>query len=142
MKLIPLPLASLMLLCVAASSPASAEITFEDCRISAGQGAPGIKARCGTLERHEDPSDPASPLLALSVAVVPALSLEPEPPCPALMRQSSSVISALAGDEAATQRSMRLASGSGISFTPPITMTSNLVFMALVNICAMRGRPF
>ncbi len=79
MKLILLPLATAVLFCAAASSPARAEIALEECRISAGQGARSIKARCGTLERHEDPSDPASPLLALSVAVVPALSLEPEP---------------------------------------------------------------
>jgi pimeloyl-ACP methyl ester carboxylesterase len=68
-----------VLCCAAASSPARAEIALEECRISAGQGARSIKARCGILERHEDPSDPTSPLLALSVAVVPALSLEPEP---------------------------------------------------------------
>lgn len=79
MKLILLPLATLLLFGAAASPPAGAELLLEECRISAGQGTPGIKARCGTLERHEDPSDPASPLLALSVAVVPALSLEPEP---------------------------------------------------------------
>ncbi len=79
MKLILLPLATAVLLCAAASSPARAEIALEECRISAGQGARSIKARCGILERHEDPSDPTSPLLALSIAVVPALSLEPEP---------------------------------------------------------------
>ena len=79
MKLI-LPLsAALLLFFAAALSVARAELLLEECRISAGPGFPGIKARCGTLERHEDPSDPASPLLALRVAVVPALSLEPEP---------------------------------------------------------------
>ncbi len=54
-------------------------LALEDCRIRAGRGFPGIKARCGTLERHEDPADPASPVLELFVAVVPALTLEPEP---------------------------------------------------------------
>ena len=54
-------------------------LVLEDCRIRAGRGFPGIKARCGTLERHEDPADPASPVLELFVAVVPALTLEPEP---------------------------------------------------------------
>lgn len=54
-------------------------LELEDCRIRAGRGFPGIKARCGTLERHEDPSNPDSPILELSVAVVPALTLEPEP---------------------------------------------------------------
>ena len=53
-------------------------LDLEDCRISAGPGFPGIKARCGTLVRPLDPSDPASLPLELSVAVVPALSLEPE----------------------------------------------------------------
>jgi pimeloyl-ACP methyl ester carboxylesterase len=49
-----------------------------DCRIRAAEGFPGIKARCGTLARPEDPSDPDSPVLALHFAVVPALSLEPD----------------------------------------------------------------
>lgn len=54
-------------------------LELHDCRIRAGRGFPGIKARCGTLERHENPDDPGSPLLELFVAVVPALTLEPEP---------------------------------------------------------------
>jgi len=69
-----------------AGVPASAQqavaepaIALEDCRIRAGRGFPGIKARCGTLLRHEDPGNPDSPLLGLFVAVIPALSLEPEP---------------------------------------------------------------
>lgn len=52
-------------------------LPLEDCRIYAGPGAPGIKARCGTFERHENPDDPSSSMLALNVAVVPALTLEP-----------------------------------------------------------------
>ena len=52
---------------------------LEDCRIRAGRGFPGIKARCGTFERLENPADPNSPLIELFVAVVPALNLEPEP---------------------------------------------------------------
>jgi len=75
-----LPLSVILLLCCAATLPvAHAELALEECRISAGPGSRSIKARCGTLERHENPSDPASPLLSLSVAVVSALSLEPEP---------------------------------------------------------------
>lgn len=54
-------------------------LALEECRIRAGRGFPGIKARCGALERHENPDDPDSPLLELFVAVVPALTLEPEP---------------------------------------------------------------
>lgn len=53
-------------------------LPLEDCRIRAGDGFPGIKARCGVFERPEDPSNPDSPILMLSVAVVPALTLEPE----------------------------------------------------------------
>jgi len=56
-----------------------AALELEDCRISAGPAFPGIKARCGTMLRAENPADPDSPDIALSVAVVPALSLEPEP---------------------------------------------------------------
>jgi pimeloyl-ACP methyl ester carboxylesterase len=54
-------------------------LALEDCRISAGPGFPGIKARCGTLERPLDPSNPDAERLDLKVAVVPALSLEPRP---------------------------------------------------------------
>jgi pimeloyl-ACP methyl ester carboxylesterase len=54
-------------------------LALEDCRIRAGRGFPGIKARCGRLTRHEDPANADSPLLELFVAVVPALTLEPEP---------------------------------------------------------------
>lgn len=54
-------------------------LALEDCRIRAAEGFPGIKARCGTFERPENPADPDSPTLELYVAVVPALTLEPEP---------------------------------------------------------------
>jgi pimeloyl-ACP methyl ester carboxylesterase len=53
-------------------------MALEDCRIRAGEGFPGIKARCGVLERPENPDDPVSPAIELHVAVVPALTLEPE----------------------------------------------------------------
>lgn len=71
--------ALLCVICIGAIPAAYADLVLEDCRISAGPGFPGIKARCGTLERHEDPWDEGSALLPLKVAVVPALSLEPEP---------------------------------------------------------------
>ena len=64
---------------VAAEGDAVASLQLEDCRIRAAEGFPGIKARCGTLVRPEDPADPDSPALELHVAVVSALSLEPEP---------------------------------------------------------------
>lgn len=53
-------------------------LSLEDCRIRAGEGFPGIKARCGKLQRPENPADPDSAVLELFVAVVPALNLEPE----------------------------------------------------------------
>lgn len=53
-------------------------LALDDCRIRASEGFPGIKARCATFERPENPADPDSPMLQLSVAVVPALNLEPE----------------------------------------------------------------
>jgi pimeloyl-ACP methyl ester carboxylesterase len=58
---------------------AAPALLLEDCRIRAAEGFPGIKARCGTLIRPEDPSNPDSPAISLRVAVVSALSLEPEP---------------------------------------------------------------
>ena len=58
--------------------PAHAQsLELEDCRISAGPGYPGIKARCGTMLRPENPDDPASPDITLRVAVVSALNLNP-----------------------------------------------------------------
>jgi pimeloyl-ACP methyl ester carboxylesterase len=60
-------------------APAAGALELEDCRISAGPAFPGIKARCGTLLRPENPDDADSPEIELSVAVVPALDLKPEP---------------------------------------------------------------
>jgi pimeloyl-ACP methyl ester carboxylesterase len=53
-------------------------LSLEDCRISAGPGYPGIKARCGTMLRPQDPTDPDSPKIEIRVAVVPALNLNPQ----------------------------------------------------------------
>lgn len=66
---------ALLLLCGAAGAQT---LALEDCRISAGPGYPGIKARCGMLERPVNPADPDSPPIELRVAVVPALNLTPE----------------------------------------------------------------
>ena len=55
-----------------------ASLELRECRISAGPGFPGMKARCGILERPLDPGSADSPQIELHVAVVPALSLEPE----------------------------------------------------------------
>ncbi len=53
-------------------------LELTECRISAGPGFAGIKARCGTLLRPENPDDPDSPDIELRIAVVPALNLSPE----------------------------------------------------------------
>lgn len=53
-------------------------LELSDCRISAGPGFPGMDARCGLMTRPLNPSDAASETIDLKVAVIPALSLEPE----------------------------------------------------------------
>ena len=65
------------LLAAGATNAASLELT--DCRISAGPGAPSIKARCGTMTRRLDPTGSVAGTIELRVAVVPALNLTPEP---------------------------------------------------------------
>lgn len=71
------PLLLFLLICCGSASAET--LSLEDCRISAGPGYPGIKARCGTMHRPENPADPDSPDIELRVAVVPALNLTPEP---------------------------------------------------------------
>jgi len=66
---------ALLAICVGAGAE---ELALEDCRINAGPGHPGIKARCGTMLRPENPDDPGSPDITLRIAVVPALNLNPE----------------------------------------------------------------
>lgn len=62
------------------SGAASGEaLTLTDCRLDAGPGLATVKARCGTLERPENPDRPDGRRIALRVAVIPALSIEPEP---------------------------------------------------------------
>lgn len=68
---------------VAWHSPAAAQdsapaLELKDCRISAGRGYPSMKARCGTFVRPLNPAEPDGETVDLFVAVVPALSLEPE----------------------------------------------------------------
>jgi len=72
---------ALCLLVLAASPALAADgaIELTDCRITAGPGFPGIDARCGTLARPLDPGNPEGDSIELSIAVVPALSLEPAP---------------------------------------------------------------
>lgn len=52
-------------------------VHLEDCRISAGRGFPGVKARCAEIERPLDPDEPGGEKITLFVAVVAALTLEP-----------------------------------------------------------------
>ncbi len=57
--------------------PSAAALELADCRISAGDGAPSIAARCADFERPLDPDNPGAGTITLRVAVVSALSLEP-----------------------------------------------------------------
>ncbi len=52
-------------------------LELTDCRINAGPGFPGIKARCASFLRSLNPDAPDGETISLHVAVVPALSLEP-----------------------------------------------------------------
>lgn len=79
MNLRLIAVAALCLSCSATRAEAPEAIDLQDCRISAGPGFPGIKARCGILLRPLDPEDRNSAHIDLQVAVIPALSLEPEP---------------------------------------------------------------
>jgi len=75
----PVQFLFVLLALLALSGPAAAQsLTLEECRISAGPGHPGIKARCGTMLRPENPADPDSPEIEVRVAVVAALNLSPE----------------------------------------------------------------
>ena len=68
---------ALLLLLVSVPASHAADFELSDCRVRAGPGYPGIKARCGTLLRALNPADPASEQIELRVAVVPALNLNP-----------------------------------------------------------------
>ena len=79
MPIFPVRTALLAVVLLAAFGTSQAQtLSLEDCRISAGPGSPGIKARCGTMLRPENPNDPSSPEIELRIAVVPALNLSPE----------------------------------------------------------------
>jgi len=83
LNLLPGVLAALLALLLPvvalADTPVGATLELEDCRISAGPGFPGIKARCADFERPLDPAHPAGETITVFVAVVAALSLEPKP---------------------------------------------------------------
>lgn len=90
----------------AAQSGPEATLELSDCRISASPGMPGIAARCGTLVRPLNPADESQGNIELSVAVVPALSLEPatDPLVPVAGGPGQSTISFYAGWAAAFER--------------------------------------
>lgn len=69
----------LIILLLIASAKGVPALELEECRISAGPSFPSMKARCGTLERPENPEDPDSSRIEIRLAVVPALNLQPEP---------------------------------------------------------------
>jgi pimeloyl-ACP methyl ester carboxylesterase len=69
----------LLVALVGAGHSLAQTLELEDCRISAGPGAPSMAARCGTLVRPLDPSGEVEGEIDLRVAVVPALNLTPQP---------------------------------------------------------------
>jgi len=73
------PALATLLVIASMATAAAPDLELSDCRISAGPGYPGIKARCGTFLRPLNPGDPGSEQIELRVAVVPALNLTPEP---------------------------------------------------------------
>ena len=69
----------LLLLAGATLAAPAAALELQPCRIDAGTMTDTAKARCGTLVRPENPDDPAGRTISLSVALVPALNVEPLP---------------------------------------------------------------
>lgn len=67
------------MLVLGTGSAAAQTLALEECRINAGPAFPSFKARCGELERPLDPERPDGETIGLSVAVIPALALEPLP---------------------------------------------------------------
>lgn len=66
-------------LLLSVTAVAATPLELEDCRISAGPGFTSVSARCGVLERPLNPAAPDAGTIDISVAVVPALDLNPEP---------------------------------------------------------------
>ncbi|MEN7344026.1 MAG: alpha/beta hydrolase [Pseudomonadota bacterium] len=62
---------------LAAAQNDAATLELVPCRIDAGPALPTSKARCGTFERAEDPSNPDGAKVSLRVALIPALAVEP-----------------------------------------------------------------
>ena len=88
------------------SCPDTGALELEECRISAGEAFPGIKALCGTFDRLLNPEDPESPTISLRVAVVPALNLQPhaDPLVPLAGGPGQSAVQFYSGYAAAFER--------------------------------------
>lgn len=73
----------LAMLLVLAAPPINAQnaasLSLEPCRIDGGSALGTAKANCGTLTVAENPSEPDGNQIDLYVALVPALSVNPEP---------------------------------------------------------------
>lgn len=83
----------------AAQTDPAPSFELTDCRISSAPGSPTIAARCGNLVRPLDPADDSKGTIELRVAVVAALSLEPnnDPLVPIAGGPGQSTISFYAG---------------------------------------------
>ena len=57
----------------------AADLALTPCRIDAGNQLPTAKAECGRMTVPEDPANPAGNTIELAIALVPALSVVPEP---------------------------------------------------------------
>lgn len=75
----PRLLVALLFALAGTSSTYAQTLELEDCRISAGPGAPSMAARCATMIRPLDPTGGVPGEIELRVAVVPALNLTPQP---------------------------------------------------------------
>ncbi|MEL6367189.1 MAG: alpha/beta hydrolase [Pseudomonadota bacterium] len=61
------------------STSTHADLILEPCRIDAGPAMSTAKAQCGTLQVAENPEEPNGNQIDLSIALVPALSVNPAP---------------------------------------------------------------
>ncbi|MBN2004192.1 MAG: alpha/beta hydrolase [Anaerolineae bacterium] len=59
--------------------PVQATLPLEDCQLMSEGMTRNIEARCGTLNVPEDPANPAGRQITLAVAVIPAVSRNPQP---------------------------------------------------------------
>ncbi|MBN2389873.1 MAG: alpha/beta fold hydrolase [Anaerolineae bacterium] len=59
--------------------PLQATLPLEDCQLTSEGMQTSIEARCGTLTVPEDPANPGEQQITLAVAVIPAVSRNPQP---------------------------------------------------------------